>query len=174
MAPLERPLGADAPEIRETLAPLRNDFSVALIAPRNPFAVGGVIRVAHNFLAREVFLVDGCSEYAKATMGMHRYERIIRHATVEAFLEEVRDRPIWAFEKDRARISVQAVEKFPPRVVLAFGSERFGLDQVVLDAADEVVGIPIYGVNHSLPLVVAAGIAVHEWARRRYCDGAVV
>jgi tRNA G18 (ribose-2'-O)-methylase SpoU len=32
----------------------------------------------------------------------------------------------------------------------------------------------MYGVNHSLPVAVAAGIAMHEWARRRYADGAVV
>ena len=34
--------------------------------------------------------------------------------------------------------------------------------------------IPLYGVNHSLPLVVAAGIVLHEWARRRYADGATI
>jgi len=28
-------------------------------------------------------------------------------------------------------------------------------------------------VNHSLPLVVAAGIVMHEWARRRYASGAI-
>ena len=31
-----------------------------------------------------------------------------------------------------------------------------------------VIGIPIYGVNHSLPVAVAAGIVLHEWARRHF------
>ena len=67
-----------------------------------------------------------------------------------------------------------AVERFPPGVVFLFGSERFGIPEEVVKGADEVVGIPIYGVNHSLPVAVAAGIVMHEWARRRYADGAVV
>ena len=62
----------------------------------------------------------------------------------------------------------------PPGVVLLFGSERFGLPRELIDRADEVVGIPMYGVNHSFPVAVAAGIVMHEWARRRYRDGAVV
>ena len=48
------------------------------------------------------------------------------------------------------------------------GSERFGVPGEVLDRADEVLGIPLYGVNNSLPVTVAAGIVMSEWARRRY------
>jgi tRNA G18 (ribose-2'-O)-methylase SpoU len=44
----------------------------------------------------------------------------------------------------------------------------------VVGRADDVIGIPIYGVNNSLPLAVAAGIVMNEWARRKYVDGAVV
>jgi len=40
--------------------------------------------------------------------------------------------------------------------------------------ADEVLGIPLYGVNNSLPVTVAAGIVMAEWARRRYRDGVTV
>ena len=173
--PLKTPLDAEPDAVRAALAPLRNDFSVALIAPGNPFAIGGVIRVAHSFLAREVILVAAEDDgYPKASMGMHKYEHIVRCPTVDAFMGAVAGRPLWAVEKDCARRSIQAVDRFPRNVVLAFGSERFGLPQAVLDAADDVVGIPIYGVNHSLPLVVAAGIAMHEWARRHYAEGALV
>ena len=60
---------------------------------------------------------------------------------------------------------------FPKDVVLLFGSERFGVPRTLLDRADATIGIPIYGVNHSLPLAIAAGIILHEWARRRYAPG---
>ncbi|MCL2449267.1 MAG: TrmH family RNA methyltransferase [Polyangiaceae bacterium] len=171
--PLDTPIDDDPAAVREALAPLRNDFSVALVAPGNPFAIGGVIRVAHNFLARDVMLVAAEDGYPKASMGMHRYEQIVRLPDVETFLRTVKGRPVWAVEKDHARRSIHAVERFPRDVVLTFGSERFGLPPEILDAADDVVGIAIYGVNHSLPLVVAAGIAMHEWARRRYAPGSI-
>ncbi len=167
------PLDADPDEVRATLAPLRNDFSVALHAAENPFAVGAVIRVAHSFLAREIVLVGDAPWYEKASMGMEKYESIVRVADGEALLAHVAGRPLWAVEKDHARTSVHAVDRFPPAVVLLFGSERFGIPEPLVRRADEVIGIPIYGVNHSLPLAVGAGIVMNVWARRHYTDGAI-
>jgi tRNA G18 (ribose-2'-O)-methylase SpoU len=169
---LDSPLDAEPAAVRDALAPLRNDFSVAVVCPGNAFALGAVIRVAHSFLAREVFVVGPGTWYAKASMGMDKYETIRRVASVEHLLEATAGRPLWAVEKDHARRSVQAVDRFPANVVFAFGSERFGLPRELVDAADEVVAIPMYGVNHSLPVTVAAGIVMHEWARRRYAEGA--
>ncbi len=171
---LKEPLG-EAPEgVRRALEPLRNDFSVALVAPGNAFAVGAVIRVAHSFLAREIFVVGPGDWYSKASMGMHKYETIRRVADASALLEATAGRPLWVVEKDSARVSVQAVGRFPEGVVFVFGSERFGVPPELVARADQVVGIPVYGVNHSLPVAVAAGIVMHEWARRRYVEGAVM
>jgi len=173
--PLFPPLGAAPDEVRALLRPLRNDFSVALLRSGNAFTAGAVIRVAHSFLAREVLLIGdgeprgpGEGYYAKASMGMEKYEEVVDVPDEAAFLERVRERPVWAFEKEHARRAVTEVEAFPPGVVLLFGSERGGVPASLLARADEVVAIPIYGVNHSLPVTVAAGIAMHEWARRRY------
>ena len=164
----------ESPEaVREALGPLRSDFSVALLAAGNAFAVGAVIRVAHSFLAREVFLVGEGDWYAKASMGMHKYERIVRLPDAAALRAATAGRPLWAVEKDHARRSVTSFKEFPRDVVFVLGSERFGIPKEITDSADEVVGIPIYGVNHSLPLAVAAGIVMHEWARRQFADGAV-
>jgi tRNA G18 (ribose-2'-O)-methylase SpoU len=171
---ISTPLDAPPEDVRALLAPLRHDFSVAVHSAGNPFAIGAIIRVAHNFLAREIVLIGGASWYEKASMGMEKYEEIQTVPDEEAFLAHVRGRPLWALEKDGARRSLYAVEEFPPGVVLLFGSERFGLSPAILGACDDVVGIPIYGVNHSLPVAVAAGIAMSEWARKRYAGGRVV
>jgi tRNA G18 (ribose-2'-O)-methylase SpoU len=162
------PLDAPPEVVREALAPLRNDFSVALHACGNPFSVGAVIRVAHNFLAREIIVVGTEPYYPKASMGMEKYETIVRLPDEEAFWEEVRGRPVWAVEKDHATQNVYDVRAFPKDVVFVLGSERSGLSTELVKRADAVLGIPIYGVNHSLPVTVAAGIVMHEWARRRY------
>jgi tRNA G18 (ribose-2'-O)-methylase SpoU len=164
----------ETPEVvRETLEPLRSDFSVALLSAGNAFAVGAVIRVAHSFLAREVFVVGQGDWYAKASMGMHKYERIVRVPDIAALRGATSGRPLWVVEKDYARRAVTGVAAFPRDVVFVFGSERFGIPKEIADAADEVIGIPIYGVNHSLPVAVAAGIVMHEWARRRFTNGSV-
>jgi tRNA G18 (ribose-2'-O)-methylase SpoU len=159
--------------VKAALEPLRHDFSVALHAAENPFAVGAVIRIAHNFLAREIILVGSAPHYEKASMGMEKYEAIVRVPDDDAFLRYVEGRPLWCIEKDHATTSLHAPFAFPRDVVLLFGSERFGVPEPLVRRADTVVGIPIYGVNHSLPLAVAAGIVMHEWTRRRYEGGAV-
>jgi tRNA G18 (ribose-2'-O)-methylase SpoU len=170
---IEKPIESSAEAVRSALAPLRNDFSIAVFSPGNAFAVGAIIRVAHSYLAREILIVGGDKWYPKASMGMHKYERIVRLPDPAALLGALGGRPLWAVEKDCARISLHAVTAFPQGVVFAFGSERFGLPSELLERADEVVGIPLYGVNHSLPVTVAAGIVMNEWARRKYVEGAV-
>lgn len=164
------PLDASPEEVREALSPLRNDFSVALHTAGNPFAVGAVIRVAHSFLAREIVLIGDAPYYEKASMGMEKYETIARVADDDAFFAWAGDRPVWAVEKDQARTSLYRPSPFPRGVVFAFGSERGGLPEAFMARAAEIVGIPMYGVNHSLPLAVAAGIVMSEWARRRYAS----
>jgi tRNA G18 (ribose-2'-O)-methylase SpoU len=109
-------------------------------------------------------------------MGMEKYETVVRLrlADAAALRAAVGRRPIWAVEREHARRNVNVVKAFPPGVVFVFGSERFGVPEDLLAAADEVVGIPLYGVNNSLPVTVAAGIVMNEWARRRYADGATI
>lgn len=171
---LSPPLDNTPDEVRALLAPLRNDFTIALHAADNAFAVGAIIRVAHSFLAREIVIIGDAPYYEKASMGMEKYEDVVRVADDEAFLAHVGDRPLWAVEKDHATTSLHAVSSFPRDVVLLFGSERFGVPERLVRRAQAVVGIPIYGVNHSLPLAVAAGIVMNEWARRKYTSGATV
>ena len=162
------PLDATPEEVRALLAPLRNDVSVALHAAGNAFAVGGVIRVAHSFLAREIVLVGDAPHYEKASMGMEKYESIVPVADEAALRVHAAGRPLFAIEKDFARRSLYDVTEFPKNVVFVFGSERFGLTREFCDACDDVIGIPIYGVNHSLPLAVASGIVMNEWAALRH------
>ena len=171
---LSPPIGAAPDEVRALLAPLRNDFTIALHAADNAFAVGAIIRVAHSYLAREIVIIGTAPYYEKASMGMEKYETVVRLPDDEAFLAHVGSRPLWAVEKDHATTSIHAVDAFPRDVVLLFGSERFGVPESLVRRAEVVVGIPIYGINHSLPLAVAAGIVMNEWARRRYASGAVV
>jgi len=174
---ISRPLDSDPEEVRALLDPLRHDFTVALHAADNAFAVGAIIRIAHNFLAREIVLIGDAPYYEKASMGMEKYETVRRVPDDEAFLAHVGTRPLWAVEKDHATTSLYALDAlggFPPDVVLLFGSERFGIPEALVRRSAAVIGIPIYGVNHSLPLAVAAGVVINEWARRRYASGRLV
>ena len=171
---LDPPIDLPDDEVRDALAPLRNGLSVAVLAAGNAFAVGAIVRVAHSFLVREIVLVGTEPHYEKASMGMHRFERVVRVADEAAFLAHVGARPLWALERDAATSSLYDVPAWPDDVVLLFGSERGGVSPSLLARAERVLAIPLHGINHSLPLAVAAGIVLAEWGRRRYAPGTVV
>ena len=48
--------------------------------------------------------------------------------------------------------------------VWVFGNEAHGLSQDLLDLADEVVGLPIYGIAESLNLATAASVCLYQSA----------
>jgi tRNA G18 (ribose-2'-O)-methylase SpoU len=163
-----------ADEVRALLAPLRNDLSIAVYNCQNAFSIGAIIRVAHSFLVRELFVIGDAPFYEKASMGMQRYETIVTLPDADAFFDHVAGRPVWAVEKDAATIALYDVTSYPANVVFVLGSERAGLPAGVVARADAVVGIPMYGVNHSFPVAVAAGMILSDWARRHYRPGTVV
>lgn len=168
------PIDESPDELREVLAPLRNGVSVALMSLGNAFAAGAIVRVSHSFLVREIFMVGDAPHYEKASMGMEKYETIVRVPDVAGLFEAVEGRPVYAIEKDRATRSLYDPAPFPEGVVFLFGSERFGVPDEALDRADAIVGVPMYGINHSFPVAITAGMVLAEWGRRRYAPGTVV
>ena len=154
-------------EIRRSLAGLRRPLSIAIVRARNPFNVGAIIRVAHSFLAREILLIGDEPYYQRGSMGMERFENIVNIATEADFLARVRERgqKLVVFEKDVAKVDLWRAE-LPEDCVMVFGSEVTGVSPDIVAAADLVVGSPMYGINHSFPVTVAAGIAMAEWTRR--------
>jgi tRNA G18 (ribose-2'-O)-methylase SpoU len=165
IAPFELPIA----EIRDNLASLRRPLSIAILRARNPFNVGAIIRVAHSFLVREIILVGTEPYYERASMGMERYETIVTLPDEAAFLDRVRGqgRKLVVFEKEAARVDLWHAD-LPEDCVMLFGSETTGVPDELVAAADLVVGIPMYGLNHSFPVTVAAGIAMAEWTRRHF------
>jgi len=163
------PFALPVEEIRDSLAGLRRPLSIAILRARNPFNVGAIIRVAHSFLAREIILVGTEPYYERASMGMERYETIVSLPDEAAFLEHVRARgqKLVVFEKEAARVDLWHAD-LPEDCVMLFGSETTGVPAELVAAADLVVGIPMYGINHSFPVTVAAGIAMAEWTRRHF------
>jgi tRNA G18 (ribose-2'-O)-methylase SpoU len=156
-------------EIRASLDKLRRPLSVAVLRARNPFNVGAIIRVAHSFLVREIVLVGDERYYERGAMGMDKYENIVELPTDAALIARVRARgdKLIVFEKDAAKVDLWRAD-LPDQCTMLFGSETAGVSEEVLAAADQVVGIPMYGINHSFPVTVAAGIAMAEWTRRHY------
>jgi len=163
------PLGMPLEEVRRELDRIRHPVRIAIRRSKNPFNIGAIIRTAHSFLVREIVLIGVEPYYERAAMGMHRYENLVEVASEEAFvaLAAARGWPIVALEKDDAKVGLWDAE-LAEDAVLVIGNEEQGVGPEILAAAREIVAIPMFGLNHSYPMTVAAGIALAEWSRRRY------
>ena len=169
------PIPMSRDEIRLELNRIRHPFRVAVDRAKNPFNIGAIVRTAHSFLAKEIILIGTEPWYKRGAMGMTKYENIVELPSVEAFLERADSEgwPLVAFEKDEASVGLWEAT-LPEDAVLVFGNEDDGVAPAILEAATQIVGIPMYGINHSYPISIAAGIGMAEWARRRYQGGRVV
>lgn len=163
------PFDLPLPEIRRELDRLRAPLRIAVQRSKNPFNVGAIIRVAHSFLVREIILIGEEPYYERASMGMEKYENITLVPSEAEFVERVRrdGLRVVAIEKDHPRVVGLWDYRFPEQdAVLVFGSENYGVSQDILAVAEAVVAIPMFGINHSYPVSVAAGITLAEWGRR--------
>lgn len=156
-------------EIRRSLEPLRRPLRIAVLRSNNPFNVGAIIRTAHSFLVKEIVLVGNEPWYERAAMGMQRYESIVQLPTEADLVAWARERGlhIAVFEREHAKVNLWRAA-LPENCLLVFGSENHGVPDELVKAADEVVAIPMYGINNSFPVTVAAGIAMAEWTRRHF------
>lgn len=156
-------------EVKASLAPLRRPLSIAVLRAHNPFNVGAIIRVAHSFLVKDIVLVGDEPFYQRAAMGMQRYENLVYLPDEAALVTWARARglPMLAFEREHARADLWHAT-LPEECLMIFGSESTGVSDELIAAADLVVGIPMYGINNSFPVTVAAGIAMAEWTRRHF------
>lgn len=156
-------------EVKASLEPLRRPLSIAILRAQNPFNVGAIIRVAHSFLVKNIVLVGDEPFYQRAAMGMQRYENLVYLPDENALIAWARERalPVLAFEREHARADLWHAT-LPEECLMVFGSESTGISEPLIAAADTVVAIPMYGINNSFPVTVAAGIAMAEWTRRHF------
>ncbi len=169
------PIGLSRAEVRDELDRLRHPMRVVVDRAKNPFNIGAIIRTAHSFLPQEILLVGTEPWYERAAMGMQRYENVRELPDVESLLAEARAGgwKLCCFEKDHASVGLWDAD-LPEDAVLVFGNEDVGIDSRLLEAAHEVIAIPMFGINHSFPVTAAASMALVEWARRRYATGRCV
>lgn len=172
------PFGMSLEEIRGELARIRHPFRIAIRRSKNAFNVGAIIRTAHSFLAKEILLVGDEDWYRRAAMGMQRFENIVELASEKELIARAKTEGwfLSVLEKDHDRAIGLWDAALPERdCCIVVGNEEEGVGAELLEAADEVVAIPMFGINHSYPMTVAAGIAMAEWARRRYAgEGRVI
>ncbi len=162
----------------------KNPLYIILDNVLDTYNIGSIFRLADAVGAKKIFLC-GSTE----TPPNHR----IKKASVDTWkwvdweyaptaLEAIAKLKTFPFAKASAdrqnsKLKVYAVEQYQKSVsynkvdyqlpcAVVVGHETDGVSKEVLEMADEIVEIPMFGVNKSLNVMVSCGVVLFEIARK--------
>ena len=136
------------------------------------YNIGSLFRLADAVAAREVILCGGTerppsSRIHKAAVGTEEWVPWRYEEEVTKVIKRLRDEgvKIIAVEQDRRSASIFnfqfSIFKDQP-IAIVVGHETEGVSKEVLDMADVIVEIPMWGVNKSLNVHVAAAVVIYK------------
>ena len=142
----------------------RHPFHVAIENWQHDMNIGSIVRSANAFAADTVHIIGRRRWNKRGAMVTDRYQHILHHPDVAAFLEWTtqHDLPIVAVDNLPGSVPIET-SRLPARCVLLFGQEGPGLTEEALAAASLAVEITQYGSTRSLNASAAAAIVMHSW-----------
>lgn len=145
---------------------------VVLDNVRSLLNVGSIFRTCDAFLVSKIYLCG-----ITGTPPNREIQKTALGSTESVAWEHKPDALLWVQELKQQGYTILAVEQTEgsmplhayqytanEKVALILGNEIKGVDQAILDIADEALEIPQFGTKHSLNIAVAAGIVVHSLA----------
>ena len=141
------------------------------------YNIGGFFRLADAVGAEKIYLCGGSAtppdpKIIKASVGTYKlvpweYKKTASEAVQE--LKAIKRMRIIAVEQSSGSLDYRDIAYRLP-VAFLFGNETSGLSDEALNSVDGVAEVPMYGINKSLNVMVAAGVvlyrALERWPRR--------
>lgn len=161
------------PEIVKSIK--KNPITIILDNVLDTYNVGSIFRLADAVAAERVILCGQTltppnTRIKKAsinTTGWVNWE--YRESAVDAIEQLRQSNPgmqIVAVEQDARSVPFHMAHyKFPLAIVV--GHETTGVSKAVLDRADLIVEMPMWGINTSLNVMVSCGIILYEIMKQR-------
>ena len=150
--------------IKADLDETRHPFHVAIENWQHDMNIGSIVRSANAFLAETVHIVGRRRWNKRGAMVTDRYQHVLHHDTVEAFVAWAASQslPIIAIDNVPGSVIIETFA-FPRECVLLFGQEGPGLSPEAIEAADAVVEITQFGSTRSINASAAAAVTMHVW-----------
>jgi tRNA G18 (ribose-2'-O)-methylase SpoU len=149
----------------------RNDIYLLLENVYDTYNIGGLFRLADALAVKKLYLCGEMetppnSRILKASIGTYKVVPWEYKKTAIEAIEELKKQEsgikIAAVEQDKRSIEYQKASYTAP-IALLVGNETFGVSPETLDAVDQILEIPMWGINKSLNVIVSAAI-VSYWA----------
>lgn len=156
------------PEIAKQIK--KNPITIILDNVLDTYNVGSIFRLADAVAAEKVILCGQTltppnSRIKKASINTTGWVDWEYKETAVLAISELRTQnpelKIVAVEQDkRSKPFYQVTYEFPLAIIV--GNETYGVSKDVLDMADLIVEMPMWGINTSLNVMVSTGIILYE------------
>lgn len=162
-------------KLERVLARRQPDLTVLAADVHKPHNVSAIVRTSDAVGIHRVHAVSPGGEFRyhrMASGGSRHWVRLTLHPSVDAAVEQLRDdgwRLVAAHPQEDAR-DFRDVD-YTKKTAVVLGSELEGLDAIALDAADDIITIPMRGMVGSLNVSVAAALILYEAERQRGIAG---
>ena len=157
-------------DVEEARKIKRNPITIVCDNVLDTYNVGSIFRLADAVAAEKVILCGATetppnSRIKKASINTwqwidwtHEQSAMLAISKLKALNPKL---SIVAVEQDKRSKPFYQV-KYEMPIALIVGNETYGVSKDVLDMADEIVELPMWGVNKSLNVMVSCGIVLHE------------
>lgn len=148
----------------------KNDIYVILDNVLDTYNVGAIFRLADAVAARKIYLCGYTetppnSRIKKASINTTEWvdwgHSDDAKSAIQDLRSKIQDLKVIAIEQSPKSISyTEANYKFP--IALVVGNETHGVSKDVLKMADQIVELPMFGVNVSLNVMVSLAIVLYR------------
>ena len=148
----------------------KNPIYIILDNVLDTYNVGSIFRLADAVAAQKVFLCGETltppnSRIKKASINTWNwvnweYEQSVASVITKLKTQSPKLSTVVVQQDERSKPFYEVKYEFPLAIVV--GNETYGVSKEVLDMADTIVELPMWGVNKSLNVMVSLGIVLYE------------
>jgi tRNA G18 (ribose-2'-O)-methylase SpoU len=162
---------ADQDDLTEKIKKIkRNRIYFILENIYDTYNIGGLFRLADALLVEKIYLcgeieVPPNSKIKKASIGTYKvvpweYKKSVKEALTDLNLElTIKNEKLNLIAVEQSEKSIPYTQaKYEQPLALIFGNETYGVLPETLKLVDQIVEIPMWGVNKSLNVIVSAAI----------------
>jgi tRNA G18 (ribose-2'-O)-methylase SpoU len=152
----------------------KNPIFIVLDNVLDTYNIGSIFRLADAVAAEKVFLCGQTetppnSRIKKASVNTWKWVAWSYSPSAQKALSSIKSQSA----SRRKSLKIYAVEQSPKSVpynkvdyqlpcAVVVGHETEGISKEILEMADEIVEIPMFGVNKSLNVIVSLGIVIYQ------------
>jgi tRNA G18 (ribose-2'-O)-methylase SpoU len=155
-------------EIKFDLSTKRAPFTSVFINLTHDFNKSVGVRNHNAFAGGNIWFVGKKQWDKRGAVGTYHYEDIHYADSWDTFVLHKPDGPIICVENATNDYRHRHLGSFnlPANSIFVYGEEKVGIPDYILNSADYILSIPMFGSVRSLNVSVSSGIIMYEYRRQ--------